>query len=76
MIYSQPKAGKTTFAASIKNSLLLAFERGYNGIEGVKAVDLPKWGDLTQVLRQLEKQEVKNMYDVVIIDTVKICSFI
>lgn len=69
LLYSAPKAGKTTFAASIPKSLLLAFERGYNGLEGVMAVDIPKWGDFTQILRQLEKQEVKDRFDVVIIDT-------
>ena len=70
LIYSKPKAGKTSFAASVPKSLLLAFEKGYNGIEGVRAVDVNKWSDFNTYLRQLKTSEAREMYDVVIIDTV------
>ena len=29
LVYSQPKVGKTSFAASFPRNLLLAFEKGY-----------------------------------------------
>ena len=64
--------GKTTLACQFPNNLLLAFEKGYNAIGGVKAVDIMKWSDLKLVLRQLEKPEVRAMYDTITIDTVQI----
>lgn len=72
LVYSQPKVGKTSFAASFPKSLLLAFEKGYNAIGGVRAVDINKWSDAKLVLRQLEKPEAKAMYDTITIDTVSI----
>ena len=64
--------GKTSFAASFPRNLLLAFEKGYNAIGGVRAVDITKWADAKLVLRQLEKPEAKAMYDTITIDTVSI----
>lgn len=72
LVYSQPKVGKTSFAASFPKNLLLAFEKGYNAIGGVRAVDINKWSDAKLVLRQLEKPEAKAMYDTITIDTVSI----
>ena len=72
LIYSQPKVGKTSLACQFPKNLLLAFEKGYNAIGGVKAVDINKWSDLKLVLRQLEKPEAKAMYDTITIDTVGI----
>lgn len=72
LVYSQPKVGKTSFAASFPRNLLLAFEKGYNAIGGVRAVDINKWSDAKLVLRQLEKPEAKAMYDTITIDTVSI----
>lgn len=72
LVYSQPKVGKTSFAASFPRNLLLAFEKGYNAIGGVRAVDITKWADVKLVLRQLEKPEAKAMYDTITIDTVSI----
>lgn len=72
LVYAQPKTGKTTFAASFPRNLLMAFEKGYNAIGGVRAVDINKWSDAKMVLRQLEKPEARAMYDTVTIDTVSI----
>lgn len=72
LVYSQPKVGKTSFAASFPRNLLMAFEKGYNAIGGVRAVDINKWSDAKLVLRQLEKPEAKAMYDTVTIDTTSI----
>ena len=52
--------------------MLLAFEKGYNAIGGVKPVDIIKWSDFKLVLRQLEKPEARQIYDTVTIDTVGI----
>ena len=72
LVYSQPKVGKTSFAASFPRNLLLAFEKGYNAIGGVLAADINKWSDVKLILRQLEKPEARAMYDTVTIDTVSI----
>ena len=72
LIYGKPKTGKTTMASRFPKNLLIAFEKGYNAIDGIKAVDINKWGDFRQVLRQLEKPEAREMYDTVTIDTTTI----
>jgi hypothetical protein len=59
-------------ACQFPNNLLLAFEKGYNAIAGVKPVDVTKWSDFKLVLRQLEKPEARQLYDTVTIDTVGI----
>ena len=39
-IYGPAKVGKTTFGSKMPGHLLLAFERGYNALPGVKAIDV------------------------------------
>lgn len=72
MLYSSPKAGKTTMACSFPNNLLLGMEHGWNAISGAMAVDITKWSEFKQVLRQLRKPEAKEKYDTITIDTVQI----
>ena len=72
LLYGRPKSGKTTAACAFPNSLLIAFERGYNAIGGVRAADITKWSDFKIVLRQLEKPEAQKMYETIIIDTISI----
>lgn len=64
--------GKTTLASHFPKNLLVAFEKGYNAIDGVKAVDINRWADFKLVLRQLEKPDARAMYDTVTIDTTTI----
>jgi hypothetical protein len=64
------KVGKTTFAVQAPRNLLLALERGYNAIANANAVDITKWIEIKQYLKQLEKPEVKDMFDTISIDTV------
>lgn len=72
LVYGKPKAGKTTLASKFPKNLLIAFERGYNAIDGIKAVDIKKWADFRLVLRQLKKPEAQAMYDTITIDTTTI----
>ena len=72
LIYGKPKSGKTTLASRFPKNLLVAFEKGYNAIDGIKAVDVNKWSEFRQVLRQLEKPEAREMYDTITIDTTTI----
>ena len=66
------KTGKTTLASRFPKNLLVAFEKGYNAIDGIKAVDINKWSDFKVVLRQLEKPEARAIYDTITIDTTTI----
>lgn len=72
LLYGLEKAGKTSWAARIPNNLLLATEKGYNAIAGVSAIDITKWSEFKIVLKQLEKEEVKQKYQTVTIDTIAI----
>lgn len=69
LIYGGPKTGKTTTACQFSKPLLLAFEPGYNLIDGVKAVSVTSWVDMKNYAKQLKKPEVRAMYDTLIIDT-------
>ena len=72
LVYGKPKCGKTTLASKFPKNLLIAFEKGYNAIGGIKAIDVQKWADFRLILRQLEKPEAKEMYDTITIDTTTI----
>ncbi|XAG97036.1 Sak4-like ssDNA annealing protein [Enterococcus phage VRE9_2] len=72
MFYGEPKSGKTTTATRFPKSLLLAFEKGYSAIPGVRALPINSWSEFKKVLRQLKTDQAKEMYDNIIIDTVDI----
>ena len=71
-IYSLPKIGKTSMACQFPKNLLVAFEKGYNGLGGIMAQDVMKCSDFKHILRQLERPEAHDLYDTVTIDTVGI----
>lgn len=66
------KIGKTEFITQCPNSLVLAFEKGTNGRPGAMVQVVQKWTEMRQVLKQLEKPEVKAKFEVIGIDTVSI----
>lgn len=69
-IYGAPKTGKTTLASQMPDALILAFERGYNALPGVKAQDITTWGEMKQVYKELKKPAVKAVFKSIIVDTV------
>ena len=69
-VYGKPKTGKTTLATQMPNSLLLAFERGYNALPGVIAQDVTTWAEMKQIYRELKKPEVQAVYKALVVDTV------
>lgn len=73
-IYGPAKCGKTTFGSKMPGALLLAFERGYNALPGVIAQDITTWGEMKQVVRELKKPEVKEVYKSIIVDTADIAA--
>ena len=70
LLYGEPKSGKTTTASKFPNSLLLAFELGYNALPGVMAKPMATWRDMRTTIKELEDVEVKQMFKNIIIDTV------
>lgn len=70
--YGDPKTGKTTTAARFPESLLLAFEKGYNAIPGIMAQPINSWAEFRKVLRQLKSEEVKKKFSTIIVDTADI----
>ena len=74
LIYGPPSTRKTTVASNFPRPLLLATEIGYSFIPGVKAVNIDSWYTFKQAVNQLKRQEVRDEYDTVIIDTVSLLS--
>lgn len=72
LFYGEPKSGKTTIATKFPNSLLLAFEKGYNALAGIKAQPINSWAEFIKVWKQLKNDKVKEMYETIIIDTADI----
>lgn len=66
------KTGKTTTACKFEKPLLLAAEKGYNAIPGIKPAPINNWRDFKDVLRQLKEDKAKEMYENIILDTVDI----
>lgn len=73
-VYGAPKVGKTTLGSEMPKPLLLAFERGYNALAGIKAQDITSWSEIKQVVRELKKPEVKEIFSTIIIDTVDVAA--
>lgn len=70
LFYGGPKTGKTVTASQFDKPLLLAFEPGYNLIDDIKAVLVTSWLDVKNYIKQLKNDDVRAMYNTIIIDTV------
>ena len=73
-IYGPPKVGKTTFGSQMPGHLVLAFERGYNTLQGIMKLDVTTWGEMKQIMRELKKPEVKERYKSIIVDTADVAA--
>jgi hypothetical protein len=72
ILYGEPKVGKTTNATKFPKPLLVAFEKGYSALSGVKAVPIQKWSDFKKVLKQLADPRAHDIYETVVLDTLDI----
>lgn len=72
LLYGQPKSGKTSMSAMWPKPLLVAFEKGYNALVGVRPADVSSWADFKNICRQLKKPEAKELYETIVIDTIAI----
>lgn len=66
LIYSAPKAGKSTIFAGLENNLIIDTERGTDFLEAL-AVDAPDIQTINKILQALKKN---NPYDYITIDTI------
>ena len=73
-IYGKGKTGKTTLASQMQKSLLLAWEKGYNAIPGIMAIDLKSWSEMKMILRDLKKTEAQDLYKCIVVDTIDIAA--
>lgn len=74
LLYGLEKSGKTSMSVMWPKPLLCAFEKGYNALIGVKAVDIDKWATFKQICKQLKTDAAKEMYETIIIDTYAIAA--
>lgn len=71
LIYGAPGCGKTTFASKIKNSLIMGFERGTNGLNNVFVAPVKTWREWKQFCNQLIREDkLKERFNVIVIDTI------
>ena len=70
-IYGPPKIGKTTLAYDMfkDRGLFIATEDRHKALPGAMIQRVTNWAEFLNVLAQLKNQQVKDKYDVVIIDT-------
>lgn len=69
LVYGLPKAGKTTFASKFPNHLICAFEPGTNALQGAMVAPVDSWGDFKGIVSQLRRQENKERFYTICIDT-------
>lgn len=72
LIYGEPKIGKTTFVHDLYGDrvLMLMTEKRYKTLGGAHVQYIGNWTEFTTALVQLRDPAVKEMYDVVAIDTI------
>ena len=55
-IYGAGKTGKTTLASQMDKALLIAWQKGYNAIPGIKAQDVKSWSQMRIILSELKNK--------------------
>jgi len=70
LFYGEAGTRKTSVAAQFDKSVLAAFEIGYKFISGARAQPIQSWAEFKQFLRELKKDDVKDTFKTVVIDTV------
>lgn len=80
-IAGRPKAGKTSlvhgivkerFDGDLSKLLLIAFEKGYNALDGIYAKDINEWDDFTELVDELVTQKDEVPFKILAFDTVDI----
>lgn len=74
LIYGQNSSGKTMQATRLSKPFYLGFEKGLNAIAGIPYHYVTKWSEFRTFNRQIsgkKAKEARELYDTIIIDTVK-----
>lgn len=80
-ISGKPKGGKTSllykivkerFGGDLSKLLLLAFEKGYNALDGIHAVDIDDWDSFVELVDGLVENKDQIPYRILAMDTVDI----
>lgn len=71
MLYGKEKKGKTTFVYNLFKDrvLFIGTEKRHDAIPGIKVQHITTWSEYLTVLSQLRQPAVKELYDVICIDT-------
>ena len=81
LIAGRPKAGKTTLFAKVvekkydgdmSKGLLVAFEKGYQALKDVHAIDIEEWEDFIDLVDELVDTKDENSYEVIALDTIDV----
>lgn len=81
VVAGRPKAGKTSlvhgivkekFDNDLSKLLLIAFEKGYNALDGIHADDINEWEDFQELVDELVDEKDNVSYKVLAFDTVDV----
>lgn len=72
LLYGEAKSGKTSMSASFPKNLILATEVGYHGLPNAHVVDIDSWSTFRNYISQLSRDNIKELYHTITIDTVSI----
>lgn len=81
LIAGRPKSGKTTLFANVvrkkyngdmSKGLLVAFERGYQALKDVHAVDIEEWEEFAELVDELVEERDDVSYEVIGLDTIDV----
>jgi hypothetical protein len=79
VVAGRPKSGKTSlvhgivkqkFNGDLSKLLLIAFEKGYNALDGIHADDINSWEDFRELVGELVESKDEITYKVLSFDTV------
>jgi hypothetical protein len=81
ILAGRPKAGKTSlvhgivkekFDGDLSKLLLVAFEKGYNALDGIHADDIEEWEDFQELVDELVENKDEISYKILAFDTVDV----
>lgn len=69
--YGDNRTGKTENAVQMPRPFAIAFENGLNAIAGLPYWQPKKWKEAKDLLKELKRPEVKELYDTILLDTLE-----
>lgn len=81
MIAGRPKSGKTSlfygvvkekYKGDMSKGLLIAFEKGYQALNGIHAIDIETWEDFQELVDELVDSKDEVSYEIIALDTIDV----